>query len=201
MAGLILILAALVEFVVHDRVFDRMKKSGRGALFALLWKKGAWMLLMPLGTLVYLFLNWHITGDPFRFLSYQERYWHTEFTYFGVAIRDQFTNIVYYGRTLARSTFVPNILAFSLAMAMLVYASAKRQSAAHIVYLLGYTAASFALSWLLSGGRYMTAAVPLFLFLAHAVERRPLLRVLVPAAFLLGLLVMTRWYVLGGPVF
>jgi len=112
----------------------------------------------------------------------------------------QFGNILHQPH-LAGPIFIPNILTFALTIGMLLYAGAKRLNSAHIVYLLGYTFISFAVSWLLSGGRYMVAAAPLFIFLAHFTEQRRVMHVLVRLLFLAGLIVTMRWYLLGGPVF
>ena len=201
MVGVILIIVAIVEFLTHYRVIDLIKRAKWGEIFRLMGKKGVWLLVMLLGSGAYLYINWYISGDPFRFLHYQRTHWHNEFTYFGEVIQSQFANIVHHDPILTRTIFVPNILAFTLTVGMLLYATIKRLSVTHIAYLLGYTFLSFAVSWLLSGGRYMAAAVPLFIFLAHFTERRLIFRLLVPAALLAGLIATMRWYILGEPVF
>ena len=201
MVGVILIIVAFVEFAMHYRVLSFIKEARWRELFRLLGRKGAWLFLMLAGSGVYLYLNWSVSGDPFQFLYYQRTHWHNSFTYFGEVIRLQFHHVAHREQILVNTIFIPNILAFTLSVGMLLYGTIKRQSVTHIVYLLGYTFVSFSVSWLLSGGRYMTAAVPLFIFLAHFTEKHPALRILVPLALLGGLIVTMRWYVLGGPVY
>ena len=201
MVGLVLLVVAVVEFVVHYKVFIRIKCREWAEVFQLIGKKGVWILLMLLGSATYLYINWQITGDPFRFLYYQRTHWHQGFWYFGGVMISQFEHLAHSNRILVGTVFIPNLFAFTLTILLLLYASIKRLNLTHIVYLLGYTFVSFSLSWLLSGARYMVAAAPLFIFLAYFIEKQPPFHILVPLLFLVGLLVTMRWYVLGMPVF
>ncbi|MCL2828144.1 MAG: glycosyltransferase family 39 protein [Oscillospiraceae bacterium] len=201
MMGLVLIVVAAVEFMTHYKVFDLVKQTKWESLRRLIARKGAWILVMLFGVVIYLLVNWHVTGDPFQFMYYQRTHWHNQFTYFGSVIILQFESIVYAERSFINTIAVPNILAFAVTALMLLYAGVKRLNPVYIVFLLGYAFISFSVSWLLSGGRYMAAAAPLFLFLAHFTEKRPVFRILVPIVFLIGLLMTMRWYLLGGTVF
>jgi len=201
MAGLVLVLAAAVEFLLHYRVFALLRAGKWREFFGLVAIKGLWILLMLTGGLVYLAVNWWVAGDPFQFMYYQYTHWFNQFTYFGQVIIAQFEHIRGHDRALHGTIFIPNLLAFALTIWMLWYASLRRLPLFHIVFLLSYTFLNFAVSWLLSGGRYMTAAVPLFFFLAHFTERRLLTRLLFPLVLLVGLIVMMNWYLLGRSVF
>jgi len=203
MVGIILIAAAAAEFVMHYQIFTLMKKGKWKGFFDLIAKKGLSILIMLMGTLVYLFINWRITGDPLRFLYFQETHWHNGFLIFGAAMRMQFSGIMPYLGVMSvphtRFYFaVPNILGFGFTVWMIVYASLRRHNAGYIVYALGYTFVSFSMVWLLSGGRYAAALVPSFIFLADYVDRKPHRRVIVPLIFILLLLPILRAYVLGG---
>ncbi|MCL2569164.1 MAG: glycosyltransferase family 39 protein [Oscillospiraceae bacterium] len=200
MVGLVLIVVAAVEFLIHYRVFGLMKEGKWGEFFRLILSQGLWILLMLVGGLTYLGLNWYIAGDPFQFLYYQRTHWSNEFAYFGSLIVAQFENIIHMPH-LARTIFIPNILAFLLTIGMLLYATIRRLNLVLIAYLIGYTFICFAVSWLLSGGRYMAAAAPLFIFLAHFTEQNRISRVLVPGLLIASLVATLRWYLLGGPVF
>jgi len=202
MVGVVLIAAAAVEFVMANKMFTLMKKGKWKEFFALICKKGLFILLMLVGILVYLLINWRITGDPLRFLYYQNYNWNNGFLYFGRAISDQFNRISPYLGAMYQNSMLyiaaPNILGFGFSIWMIAYASLKRYNAAHIVYALGYTFVSFSMIWLLSGGRYAAALVPSFIFIADYVEKKPHRRIIVPLIFILLMLPVLRMYVLGG---
>ena len=203
MVGIILVAAAVVEFVMTYQIFTLMKKGKWQEFFNLILKKGLYILLMLVGTLVYLLINWRITGDPLRFLLYQEINWNNGFLYFGAAMRMQFYGILPYLGVLSQLNVrlhfaAPNILGFAFTLWMIVYASLRRYNAGYIVYALGYTFVSFSMVWLLSGGRYAAALVPSFVFLADYVERKPHRRIIVSLIFILLFLPVLRVYVLGG---
>ncbi|MCL2528367.1 MAG: glycosyltransferase family 39 protein [Defluviitaleaceae bacterium] len=203
MVGVVLIAAAAVEFVMHYNLFTYMKKGKWEQFFSLVCKKGLLILLMLVGTGVYLFINWHTTGDPLMFLHFQRINWHNGFLYFGSTMRMQFNSMpplsmenVQGGHSLY--IHLPNVLGFGFTIWMIVYAGIKRHNAGYLVYSLGYTFVSFSMIWLLSGGRYAAALVPAFIFLAEYVDAKPHRRVIVPLAFIVLLLPILRVYVLGG---
>lgn len=201
MVGIILFIVAVSELIMHYKIFELIKNSKWREALRLIFKKGAWLLLMFLGSGFYLFINWQIFGDPFRFLHYQEEYWSNTFQYFGTSMMTQFSNVtnpLQWGRA---TTFVPNITAFAFAILMLFYAHIKRLNAVYIVYTLGYIFISFSPAWLLSGGRYAAACATLFIFLAHFIEDKPKLRIIVTLAFFAGLMIMMGEFIVGGPVF
>ncbi|MCL2546974.1 MAG: glycosyltransferase family 39 protein [Oscillospiraceae bacterium] len=200
MAGIILIVAAIIELIAHEKLVALLRTTKWKTFFCILARKGAWIAVMLVGGLVYLAINWYISGDPFRFMYYQQTHWHNEFAYFGSVLFAQFENIAAQPH-LANAIFIPNILAFTLAIAALTYAAIKRLSSTYIVYVLGYIFMSFAVSWLLSGGRYIVAAAPVFIFLGHFAAKWRIAGILFALAFFAGLLFTMREYLLGGMIF
>jgi Gpi18-like mannosyltransferase len=200
MAGMVLVFAAAVEFIAHYKIFELIKTSKWKETFRLIYTKGVWILLMLAGGGVYLYINWYISGDPFRFLHYQQDKWHNETQYFGKTLITQFRYIANSALGV-REIFIPNVISFTVTMAALLYASIKRLPATYIVYTLGYVFVSFAPSWLLSGSRYMMACVPLFIFFGHFAGKKPVRGVVMLLAFIAGLLWLTQSYLLGGGVF
>jgi len=202
MVGIALIFAAAVEFVMHYKLFTLMKKGKWEEFFSLIGKKGLFILLMLVGVLVYLNVNYHTTGDSFRFMYYQRTHWSQGFLYFGQTMRMQFDNLPTYIGDISQNSglyiHLPNILSFAFVVWAILYGSLKRHNASHLVYAMGYVFVSFSLSWLLSGGRYASALVPAFIFLADYVERKPHRRLIVPVIFILLFLPILRMYVLGG---
>ena len=202
MVGIILVAAAAVEFVMTYKLFTLMKKEKWNEFFDVVDTKGLFILLMFIGTIVYFIINWYISGDPLRFMYYQRINWHNGFLYFGETMRMQFgrlhsisiENII---RPSAVYVHGANILAFSFCVWMCVYAAIKRHNAAYIVYAMGYTFVSYSMLWLLSGGRYATALVPVFIFLADYVQKNPRRRIVVSVIIIILFLPILRSYVLG----
>ena len=204
LVGVMLIVAAAVEFIMTYELLGKMRKGKWREFFDLVIKKGLFILLMLIGLIIYLAMNWHVTGDPFRFMHYQSTHWFNEFQYFGITMRDQFHRILPFMDDIWGPTMLyvalPNILAFAFTVWMLVYGALKRHNACYIVYALGYAFISFSPTWLLSGGRYAAALVPCFIFIADYVNRKMHRRIIVPIIFILLLLPILRMYMIGGPV-
>jgi len=206
MVGVILIAAAAVEFAMHYNIFTYMKKGNWKRFFGLFGLIALCVLMMFTGIVVYLFINWHITGDPLRFLYYQSYNWHNGFQYFGEAMRGQvasmpITRVVGIRYNSMLFINMPNVLGFGFTIWMIAYGFIRRHKSAYIVYALGYTFVSFSMVWLLSGGRYAAALVPSFIFLADYVRQKPLKRgVIVVLIFIALLLPILRMYMQGGYV-
>ena len=203
MVGAMLVVVAFVEFFMHYKVFALVKQEDLDKLKELATKKAPWILLIFTGGLVYLFINWLVSGDPFRFTYYQRVHWHNTAQYFGQVILNQFRNIAsgWYNRDKVNWTFIPNIIGFAFGVITLAYACVKKHSTVYIIYALGYIAVSYAVSWLLSGARYIVVCIPLFIFLACMLEKRPVLRWVVTFLFIVGMLHMRYVLMTGGPVF
>jgi len=206
MVGIILLVAAAVEFIMHYKLFTLMKIGTWKRFFELIFTKGALILIMLTGTAIYLLLNWHYTGDPFQFMYYQSTHWHNNFQSFGQTMRTQFgllplDKFADWRYSSMLYTHLPNILGFGFSIWMLLYACLRRHRVGYIVYSLGYIFVSFSPSWLLSGGRYAAALVPSFIFLADYVNRKPLKRgAVIIVIFVALLLLMLRMYVQGGHI-
>jgi len=202
MVGAMLVVVAFVEFFMHYKVFTQVKEQNWAKLKELALTKAPWILLTFAGGLVYLFINWRVSGDPFRFTYYQRVNWHTTAQYFGQTVLHQFRYIVNWeNRAMVHWTFIPNTIGFAFVIITLAYACVKRYSTVYIVYALGYIAISYAMSWLISGARYVAVCIPLFVFLACMLEKRPVLRWVITFSFIVGMLQMRYVLMTGGPVF
>jgi len=203
MVGAVLVIVAFVEFFTHFKVFALIKKSKWGEVWGHFRTKGAWIFLMFAGGAVYLFLNWWVSGNPFMFMYYQRVHWGNSTQYFGQTLLLQFRviNGDWMTPEMIRWTFVPNILAFTFAIITIAYATKKRINVGYVIYALGYVFISYSPSWLLSGSRYITACIPLFIFLACMTEKRPVFRLTVAFIFIAGLLPMRYVLLTGGMVF
>lgn len=189
MHGILLVGAAAAELVENRGGFD-WKEIGR-RLPAL--------LLPVLGTLVYLLLNWQVAGDPFAFTVMQE-HWSQGFCWISDTLWYVLQNALSYPTEAVRyQLWLPTILLFPVFFALAVYAR-KRFRSMYTLYGFVYLVLNYSLSWLLSAGRYLSCALPFFLFAAALTERRRWLTILIAAGMSIGFLVMLYGYLTGGQI-
>lgn len=186
--GLIMLLPAAVEWVETVRPFEKIRKKewkiiGKDIVCVLP------VLLIAGGSLLYLLINYHVTGNAFAFLQYQQKYWHHENCYFAATIADIFQYALSTGTDAVTrwNIWIPEMITFTVTAGLLVY-GAKKQKTMYVLYLAAYMIINCSVTWLISGMRYMCAAVPLFIFLARLTEKHKYIRYgLAAACFILFL--------------
>ena len=115
------------------------------------------VLPVSLGLLAYLGLNWQITGDPFRFLTYQAEHWSQTFGSLWNTVDYTTRNALEFHLFSYRiGVWIPQLIAILLTLALFL-AVFRRAYPADMGYALIYFYASVAPTWLLSGPRYLTA--------------------------------------------
>jgi len=188
------LLAPLVLELVHDAVRNRPGRCKTGL-------RALALLLVPLGFAAYLWVNWRVAGDPFRFLVYQREHWGQRL--------GLFFNTAAYQTELALDSarvnppyfwglWLPNLLC-SFAAPAILCAAAKRLRASGLCWALGYYVLAIGPTWLLSAPRYLAALPVLPAALALLTEKRArfaLSAALLPplwAAYFLAFL--ARWQV------
>ena len=189
MHGILLIGAAAAELVEDKGRFDWREIVRR--LPAL--------LLPVLGTAVYLLLNWRVGGDPFAFTVMQE-HWSQGFCWISDTLWYVLQNALSYPTQAVRyQLWIPTILLFPAFFALAVYAR-KRFRSMYVLYGFVYLVLNYSLSWLLSAGRYLSCALPFFLFAAALTEKRRWLTILLTAVMSLGFVVTLYGYLTGGQI-
>ena len=158
------------------------------------------MLLLPLaGTLVYLALNWSVTGDPFAFTVMQE-HWSQGFCWISDTLWYVLDNAVsYYVPAVRWQIWIPTLALFPLFFALAVWARGRFRSM-YTLYGFVYLVLNYSLSWLLSAGRYLSCALPFFLFAAALTEKRPWLTALLAGGMGAGFLINLARYLTGGQI-
>ena len=189
MHGLLLIGAAGAELVEHLGSF-----RWRAILRTL-----PALLLPALGTLGYLALNWRVTGDPFAFTEMQ-KHWSQGFCWISDTLWYVWDNALHYPMISVRyEIWIPTILLFPLFFALLWWAK-KRSRSMYTLYAFACLVLNYSLSWLLSAGRYLSCALPFFLFAAALTQRRRWLSFTLAALMALGFLVTLHAYLTGGQI-
>ena len=189
MHGILLIGAAGAELIEHMGRFD----------WKTIARKLPALLLPAMGTLVYLALNWSVTGNPFAFTVMQQ-HWSQGFCPIADTLWYVLNNALSYPTVMVRyQVWIPTILLFGAFFALLVWARNRFRSM-YTLYGFVYLLLNFSLSWLLSAGRYLSCALPFFLFAAALTEDRPKLTAGLAAVMGAGFLVNLTWFLTGGQI-
>lgn len=189
MHGILLIGAAGAELIEHMGRFD----------WKTIARKLPALLLPAVGTLVYLALNWSVTGNPFAFTVMQQ-HWSQGFCPIADTLWYVLNNALSYPTVMVRyQIWIPTILLFGAFFALLVWARNRFRSM-YTLYGFVYLVLNFSLSWLLSAGRYLSCALPFFLFAAALTEDRPKLTAGLAAVMGAGFLVNLTWFLTGGQI-
>lgn len=189
MHGILLIGAAVAELLEHRGRFDWREILRRLPV----------LLLPVLGTAVYLLLNRQVGGDPFAFTVMQE-HWSQGFCWISDTLWYVLQNALSYPTQAVRyQLWIPTILLFPAFFALAVYAR-KRFRSMYVLYGFVYLVLNYSLSWLLSAGRYLSCALPFFLFAAALTEKRRWLTILLTVVMSLGFVVTLYGYLTGGQI-
>jgi len=145
-------------------------------------------LLIPFGMFLYLLLNRLIQGEWFRFLQHHAAEpWFNTANWIGDNLTQQWNMGTGFG--LGAIIYFVQIAAFFLVFALLIYSIVKKQRNSFIIYGFGYMFTSFTHGWLISGPRYVTTCVVLYILADQAknnVLRAGLLLASLVMAILLG---------------
>ena len=157
-------------------------------------------LLLPLlGTLGYLALNWQVTGDPLA-LTVMQQHWSQGANPIGDTLWYVMENAFTYPDVMVRwQIWIPTLLLFPLCIGLVAWAG-KRFRSMYTLYGFFYLVLNYSLSWLLSAGRYLSCALPLFLFAAGLTRGRPKTAIVAASLMALGFVVNLYWFLTGGQI-
>lgn len=105
----------------------------------------------------------------------------------------------YYDEAIRIQIWIPTLLLFAAFFPLLWYVH-KRFRSMYTIYAFAYLVLNYSLSWLLSAGRYLSCALPFFLFAAALTEKRPRLTALLAGGMGVGFLANLWCYLLGGQI-
>lgn len=132
------------------------------------------LLLIPIGLLAYLYVNYRVTGNALMFLIYQREQWHQQLGWFfssAATIVNNATTAFTGNTQMLWGLWIPNILYLFGALG-LVAAAQNKLRASNVAYFLVYYAICMGATWLLSAPRYLTAAYPLALALGALTKKK-----------------------------
>jgi hypothetical protein len=140
-----------------------------------------WIGLTGIGFLIYLWINYRVTGDPFTFSRIMEKHWYKKLTFPWFGIRDVWLRIPHFNLTEGLHEFI--FIVFSFLCAVWCWIKSRPSYAVWIT-----------LNWLLitsttyvvSVPRYCLTLFPIFILFARLAAARPLAgRILTAVSLLL----------------
>lgn len=172
--GVLLFGVAGIEFFVWYKPFSMLKQKKGKELLKLLFTKGICLFLIPVGNLVYFYINYRVEGNPFQFSVYQEEHWYHSTTYFTNALKEiwGYAFAESTKNTMTASIWIPELILFALALILMFY-GLRRHPLKYTAFLFVYTIINYSVTFLISGGRYMSCAFPLFMVLGEILDRHP----------------------------
>ncbi len=171
MQGVLLIGAAIAELCNWKRPFAQAGE-GRKRVFFAIAKRLPLACAPVLGSVAYFGLNAYVTGDPFAFVKMQE-HWNQGFLWFPKVLAYLVRNAFTWSKVVTRwEMWIPELALFPI-FALLLWRSWKKHRSMFTLYGFVYFILSYCLAWLLSAGRYLSCALPCFLFAADELEGKP----------------------------
>ncbi|MBQ4090323.1 MAG: hypothetical protein IJC56_10680 [Clostridia bacterium] len=151
------------------------------------------VLPVAFGLLAYLWLNYEVTGDPFRFMVYQSEHWSQNFGSLMNTLDYSIRNAVdFHVDSYKVGVWIPQVMAIFIALILFALVL-RRVHPGDIGYSLVYFYCSVAPTWLLSGPRYLTAMYASYPLMAVLLRRK--------VTFVIFCTIMGILCMLGGAMF
>lgn len=172
-AGVLLTVPVALEMLGAYKLTPPLWRQGVGEKLKSLAMRVPVLLLIPLGTAVYLLLNLALTGDAFLFLRMQSEKWSQSFGSYANSLSVTFRELTQRGWE-----FKDKLLLWGSQFAVMLIGGvtlpvmAKKLRASYSAYAIVYLFVIFAPTWLLSGFRYYMGLAVLYPALAMLTRRR-----------------------------
>lgn len=164
--GVLLGIPALVEAFLVYRPIQALKEKAYSRIYGFIGRCASFLLMLT-GLAYYLWVNYRVEGDPFRFLYYQESHWHQGHGNIVKTIKYIFDYSFREGYDVSTrmALWVPQMILILISAGFLIF-SIKKIRPMYYLYGAAYIYLTFSASWLLSSGRYFACNIPLFLVIA-----------------------------------
>ena len=161
--GVLLVIPIFIEMLFDHELIPKYIKIDTKNKLRQLWGDFKYLLIIPLGTVVYLLLNHFATGDAFYFLTAQQTHWSQSFGSYANTLH------VSLSRALSLDDLLRNRLtlwwtqfAVLLIGGMTMPIICKKMRISYGAYTIAYLFIVFAPTWLLSGFRYYMGLAVLY---------------------------------------
>jgi hypothetical protein len=180
--GILLVIPFIIEFLIKNNVFPNLlsrEKSKIKQAFSDIRKKGLIGLIIPCGYLLYLGLNYIVTGNSFSYIFWQEEEWAQKFSIFyegGVKSISKNIGIITSSdpHTIVgiASGYLVQFVILCVAFLLIVYAIKIKFNVSYFSYFVIYLFGTISLSHLLSTPRYVLEIFPVFILLSMLSKNR-----------------------------
>lgn len=162
--GVLLAPAVAAEILYAEHFLEKLKEREWKAIFKKIFLPGLLCATMLLGLGIYLYINWLVEGDPFRFLYYQRTHWYNGFLPIWETISYVAKNAIADGYTSSGlSIWVPELVLFFVWLGWIIRGICRKLRPVYLLYLTALFLVTYSSSWLISGGRYTLCALPGFM--------------------------------------
>jgi len=158
-------------------------------------------LLVPVGFLCYLRVNYVVSGNAFQFLVYQREHWGQELGWFFQTAGYQTDLLIqkwFEDKEVFFGLWLPNVLWHFAALSLFAL-GAKKLRPSYAAWFIAYFLIAIGTTWLLSGPRYLLAMPVIALLLGLLTQKRwqkiTAAALLVPASALYLVAFVLRWQV------
>jgi len=200
MPGILLFAPACFE-LVGTIIRERPQQSGDKRWRLRMTDNALSLLFIPAGFLLYLYVNYRVTGNATMFLTYQSEQWHQQLGWFFgtmATVVNNATGSFSDNIQMLWGLWIPNIVYLFAALGIVIVAQNKLR-ASNVAYFIAYYAVCMGATWLLSSPRYLTAAYPLALALGAITEKKAVDRAATAVCITLFILYLiayvNQWYV------
>jgi len=159
------------------------------------------LLLIPAGFAVYCWINFQVSGEPFKFMEYQRVHWGQQISWF-------FNTAAYQTEMALRcigenphnlfGLWLPNLMA-GFASLVFMFMAVRRLRPSYTAWFLAYYIIAIGATWLLSAPRYLIALIPVPAALSVCTREPRVKKVLLPCCAVLASLYLyafvMRWQV------
>lgn len=185
LVGILLVIPAAVEWFEHYKIIEKLKNKQIKEVFRIFYSKALWIFIIPTGLIIYLICNYAVTGHFFYFLELQEKIWNNGSEYFGKCISMIFEKAFTEHGMTKFAIWIPETLSIIFVVAALAY-GLRRSRGMYLSFLAVYIIVNAGFKWPISISRYMTCAIPSFLYLSVFSERHKWIEPLITVSMAIG---------------
>ncbi|MCG9969562.1 glycosyltransferase family 39 protein [Pelotomaculum terephthalicicum JT] len=195
--GLFLFVPIAIEICLSSSIINELKKHRYKSALKHLFTILPYSLLPFIGFAIYLLTNKLVTGNWFKFLEYQKIRWDNSMWLFADSIKKGFMCALSYDRIFSIGTFIPQVIFFFVAI-ILIIISIKKVPLSYIVFSLIVIIFSYSPTWLLSGPRYISSLVPIYIFLLLFTQKSRIIKHTTNIVCVLLLFLYSTTFINGG---
>lgn len=159
-------------------------------------RKWLWLLLIPIGFLVYLSVNYYVTGDAFSFLTFQREHWFKDLDFPWKGIIETFNSFLYRSPSESMTTGFQELLFVGIGLLATVFSWLKQRKSYSVWMTLNWML-FVSTSFILSVPRYTLTLFPMFIAFAYLSEKNYSFKILITVWSILYLGLFTALFASG----